>query len=1496
MQVKSDLKITKATILAILVTSLMLNFYGNNSTFAAPPSLPSTPHNFQLVISSFNKTQFMEDVRYLSSLARFTGYPGFFEAASYIASKFKEFGLTPYGNNPDYFEWFNITSPISYSSWIYTSDGLNATVYPLYPNLVNPSPYDSGNVYDTLVYVGKGSLEELSHINVTGKFVLMDFASGWNYLYALQLKAKGVIFVPESYDLVTRPESDQKLLFLPVYFPRLYLPLTESGKKILELCKNAGPKGIQVKIKSSMDWEVVRVPNIVGFLKGSDPALSNQIVVIAAYYDSFSVVPSLSYGATDALNVAELLQLANFLSQYRPKRSILFVALAGHYQALWGAREFVYKHFDELQGKIISFVSFDLSSDSEQIGVYAIGSSYTYHYSTILLQRYTWLSSKFFGSYLPEMKMVLGVDYGDTFVDGILGSHPPSLVMSPTFEPYQYGYFSTSSVFPTIPLYLYRMGTMYDSDPFVLVMYGGGFTFHTTNAFRLYQRSPNDIYKNINFTKVWPQVFFAHCSLWAFLNEPEVKLITSKSKFSDDWGYVTLNVTVTTYNMLTAYFDPINYTRYPELKDKLLVYVSSGGLQIIAKVSEGSSVIIHGLKPYLGGTVEAFAVDKGKVIWTTDVGAFAAPGGKGIPLSSQNYTKIISIFPCASIFVPLAIQPNNFRTLPVSVVNDARAHSIAVRHNVMTLDTFYMAFVEPNIPSEVVLSLGGGLPSLILNNASYAYPNGKGYLLNQGEQLIISPIDVLQNMYTISQSRYTVLREKYAIMPITDYYYRISSNTTNLAFRYFEEGKISSFFGYSLIGLGLVVQWYNYVMGLLSQVTTSMDVVFLISLIFSLILGQLLFEEGKRRLVTTALIFVASNTLLYLLHPSYAISTSWVLTLLSTMVLLIVLTLIIMTLEEAFSSMKAKREELLGKHSVEISRAGFVDSAINLALGNIKKRKLRSGLTMLSLTAIIFGTITLASVSMFPALISQKVSAQSSYNGAEVRATPWSPLNLYVSDALSSSFKEEAYTSPRAFLYPPPVPSFVVVEAGTSAGLQYISFSPLLKTQVYAILALSPEEANVTNIDKLIVSGRWFNKDDVFSTVLTQSLAESLSDELGERIQVNSTISLWGINLRVVGIIDDKVENVTNPDGESIMPLDPTSPIEFPSHLRAKNVLIIPFSLFKEIVYPATVANIAIKPIKPEKITEIRELVPYTLVYSLYISSGYNQSEALLTRQWVSIEGIGFLVIPSIISSMIILDVMLASVYERRREILIYNATGMAPLHISINFITEALTYGAISIFIGYVGGILTTSILIKLGLYPKELYPNFSSLSILVILLLSLAIIIASSLYPSSLAGRLAIPSLAIRWTRREKGPAGDIWKVSLPLVLKSKDDARAFLSYMREFLASPAKGEGLFYVEDIKLVEKQEGNSQVLSLNASCRFAPLDMGIKSNVIIETRREEGSSQYFSNAIIERVSGYAEAWKLRAVLVMDSIRKQIISWRSLPPEERLKYRERGDQL
>jgi hypothetical protein len=64
--------------------------------------------------------------------------------------------------------------------------------------------------------------------------------------------------------------------------------------------------------------------------------------MVEAFYDSTATVAGLSPGADEAVSIATLLELARFLKEHPPKRSVLLVASSGHAQSLAGMREMIW--------------------------------------------------------------------------------------------------------------------------------------------------------------------------------------------------------------------------------------------------------------------------------------------------------------------------------------------------------------------------------------------------------------------------------------------------------------------------------------------------------------------------------------------------------------------------------------------------------------------------------------------------------------------------------------------------------------------------------------------------------------------------------------------------------------------------------------------------------------------------------------------------------------------------------------------------------------------------------------------------------------------------------------------------------------------------------------------------------------------------------------------------------------------------------------------------
>jgi Zn-dependent M28 family amino/carboxypeptidase len=102
-------------------------------------------------------------------------------------------------------------------------------------------------------------------------------------------------------------------------------------------------------ISSGNKTNVVPAKNVVGWIKGTDPKLSEQFILLSAHYDHIGVsetprmeegkLDSIYNGARDnAVGVAGIVNAARYFSAHPPKRSILFIAFTAEELGLVGSR------------------------------------------------------------------------------------------------------------------------------------------------------------------------------------------------------------------------------------------------------------------------------------------------------------------------------------------------------------------------------------------------------------------------------------------------------------------------------------------------------------------------------------------------------------------------------------------------------------------------------------------------------------------------------------------------------------------------------------------------------------------------------------------------------------------------------------------------------------------------------------------------------------------------------------------------------------------------------------------------------------------------------------------------------------------------------------------------------------------------------------------------------------------------------------------------------
>jgi Zn-dependent M28 family amino/carboxypeptidase len=140
---------------------------------------------------------------------------------------------------------------------------------------------------------------------------------------------------------------------------------------LVKQAKSRGFKPVPLNLTTSIrfDNEIsrVRTANVAGLLPGGDPQLKDEVVIYSAHHDHFgigdpdSTGDKIYNGAEDnASGCAQLLAIARALAALpeRPRRSVLFLFVAGEEQGLLGSKYYS-EHPTFAPGRIAANINYD---------------------------------------------------------------------------------------------------------------------------------------------------------------------------------------------------------------------------------------------------------------------------------------------------------------------------------------------------------------------------------------------------------------------------------------------------------------------------------------------------------------------------------------------------------------------------------------------------------------------------------------------------------------------------------------------------------------------------------------------------------------------------------------------------------------------------------------------------------------------------------------------------------------------------------------------------------------------------------------------------------------------------------------------------------------------------------------------------------------------------------------------------------------------------------
>ena len=290
-----------------------------------------------------DSARFVEIVKSLTveDGSRAFGMPGNVDATEYIARTFTELGFEIVVRQ-------QMSLPVARHHYAYavlprpptSSEGDSAPgdtihLHSLIPNFARTNTIAPGGISGRLVYTKRGYEREFNGHDMAGSILLAEGTVEDRWKLAVTLGSRAAIFI-ESDDPYT-PSGG--IFQTSVNFPRFWVT-KDVGEKLKEWAE-ANPD-TPIELHARQPWEYISGANVLGFLPGSDPVLSSEVVILTASFDATSPVVDFAPGAEAAVSPAALLEMAHLIAEQPNSRSVYFAALNGqHSGTMLGGRTFV---------------------------------------------------------------------------------------------------------------------------------------------------------------------------------------------------------------------------------------------------------------------------------------------------------------------------------------------------------------------------------------------------------------------------------------------------------------------------------------------------------------------------------------------------------------------------------------------------------------------------------------------------------------------------------------------------------------------------------------------------------------------------------------------------------------------------------------------------------------------------------------------------------------------------------------------------------------------------------------------------------------------------------------------------------------------------------------------------------------------------------------------------------------------------------------------------
>ncbi len=851
----------------------------------------------------------------------------------------------------------------------------------------------------------------------------------------------------------------------------------------------------------------------------------------------------------------------------------------------------------------------------------------------------------------------------------------------------------------------------------------------------------------------------------------------------------------------------------------------------------------------------------------------------------------LNMFRCRS---GLAMLPPQFWPGEVDVMNAQANASISKpgtqKSFALTTDAVAYWFCEERLEGIKLFGLAStvGLVYDAARRAEAGENYGEGYPLNTDWLTVKQSDRAARDLWQLNEDRLAILRSRDIMnSSLEEMHGRIEDLIEDAA-------KSDSM----VVREALLAAAYRTAGPVYTLIRTSMDdlvkaVLILLALCvpFAFALERLLVGATLiyKQVMWFVVFFTITFIILFLSHPAFAIAKAPVVIFLGFAVVVLSVLVIFIIMQKFQVELKRMQGMTTSVHASDISRFSTVMAAMSLGISTMRRRPLRTALTAITIMLLTFTILCFASFDTQKGIVKLFAAPSPPYTGVNFRIASWNSFNSEFLDVVRGRWDQTAAICPRYWICPeyPDDPDFVVALADGSHPV-------VLK----GILGVGPEElrhrADLRELFQIQ------EPEDINRLVLmTEAVAELLKVKPGDHVM------LKGRQYEVGPLLNSgALSAARDMDGGSILPVDfaAMKAAQKGDKPQTENVLEEQdtwSSLPVDSIVIISSENARLAGGKPHAIPIYTADSQQAVNIAEDLARLLDKSPIIATRQdgvyrhiqstVVAASGAADLFFPLLLGGLVIFGTMLGSVADREKEIYTFSALGLAPPHVASLFLAEAMVYSVIGGLGGYLvaqGTLKLLSVAASFGLVQVP-EMNYSSTNAIVTILIVMATVLVSAIYPAIKASRSANPGLLRSW--RLPAPQGDVFALVFPFTV-SAYDLTGVVSFLKEHFDNFSDtGLGAFMAREARLVKHTDGS---LGLAARLALAPFDLGVTQLFELRSAPSEIKGIDEVNIRLTRLSGQPKDWERLNKVLLDDLRTQFLLWRSLPGATMELYRHR----